>query len=276
MKKVLIALGVLLGLILLAGIAIVFLVDVNAYKPRIEAAVSDALGMEFRIQGKARLRLLPSASIVLSDIRLRNRGTDLATAETLRVGVKLRPLLSRRLEITAIVLEESGDPDREGDRRHVQLRDPAPLPEAAADGRGTTRFLPGRDGRRFREWQPRVPGQDRRRQDGGIRDRSLPEEPLPPGRPGHAAGEGDLPGRDDEGQGNQGQGLRRERRGGGRERLRRRLRHPTVHHETVRRQRRRGNPDRRVAADAGSSRSRTPWRGFAPRSRSRPSRSRKS
>ena len=103
MKKFLIALGVLLGLLLVAGIAIVILVDVNVYKPRIEAAVSDALGMEFRIEGKAGLRLLPSASIVLSDIRLRNLDTDLATAEALRVGVKLLPLLRRRLEITEIV-----------------------------------------------------------------------------------------------------------------------------------------------------------------------------
>jgi uncharacterized protein involved in outer membrane biogenesis len=44
-------------LLVLAGVAIVFLVDVNAHKARIEAAVSDALGMEFRIRGKAGLRL---------------------------------------------------------------------------------------------------------------------------------------------------------------------------------------------------------------------------
>jgi len=106
MKKLLIALGILLGLLVLAEIAIFLLVDVNAYKPRIEAAVSDALGMEFRIQGKAGLHLLPSASVSLSDIRLRNRSVELAAAETLRVGVKLRPLLSRQVEITEFVLEK--------------------------------------------------------------------------------------------------------------------------------------------------------------------------
>ena len=106
MKKVFLSLGALLGLLFLAGIAIVSLVDVNAHKPRIEAALSDALGMEFRIRGKAGLHLLPSVSISLSDIRLRNLGTDLASVETLRVGVKLRPLLSRRMEITELVLEK--------------------------------------------------------------------------------------------------------------------------------------------------------------------------
>jgi len=106
MKKLLAALGILVALLVLAGVAILVLVDVNAHKPRIESAVSDALGMEFRIRGKARLRLFPSASIALSDVRLRNRGTDLATAETLRVGVKLRPLLDRRIVITELALEK--------------------------------------------------------------------------------------------------------------------------------------------------------------------------
>jgi uncharacterized protein involved in outer membrane biogenesis len=106
MKKVLVALVVLAGLLVLAGIAVIFLADVNAYKPRIETAVSDALGMEFRIQGKAGLRLLPPAGVSFSDIRLRNHGTDLASAETFRVGVKLLPLLSRRVEVTDLILEK--------------------------------------------------------------------------------------------------------------------------------------------------------------------------
>ena len=105
-KKIFLVLGVLAGLLVLAGVAVVALVDVNAHKPRIEAAVSDALGMEFRIQGKAGLRLFPSAGIALSEIRVRNRGADLASAETLRVGVKLLPLLRREVEVTEILLEK--------------------------------------------------------------------------------------------------------------------------------------------------------------------------
>ena len=90
MKKLLIALGILAVIVVLAGVAILVLVVVNVQKPRIESAVSDALGMEFRIRGRVRLRLFPSASIVLSDVLVRNRGTDLATVETLRLGVELR------------------------------------------------------------------------------------------------------------------------------------------------------------------------------------------
>lgn len=106
MKKLLVALGILASLLVLAGVAILVVFDVNAYKPRIESGVSDALGMEFRTHGKARLRLFPSASLVLSDVRLRNRGTDLATAEALRVGVKMIPLLSGQVVITELALEK--------------------------------------------------------------------------------------------------------------------------------------------------------------------------
>ena len=106
MKKLIVALGILALLLVVAGAAIVLLADVNAHKPRIEAAVSDALGMEFRIRGKAGLRLFPSAGIALSDIRLQNRGTELATVENLRVGVRLAPLLRRRVEVTELLFEK--------------------------------------------------------------------------------------------------------------------------------------------------------------------------
>ena len=56
--------------------------------------------------GRRGCGFLPSASIVLSDVLLRNRGTDLATAESLRVGVKLRPLLGRQVVITELALEK--------------------------------------------------------------------------------------------------------------------------------------------------------------------------
>ncbi len=104
MKKILLALLVLSGAILLAGIAAVLFIDVNAHKHRIEGAVSEALGMEFRIRGRMGLRLLPPAGVTLSDVRLRNRGAVLATAGAVRVGVELLPLFRGRLAITSLIL----------------------------------------------------------------------------------------------------------------------------------------------------------------------------
>src|SRR3990172_3194781 len=48
-KIALFAAGGLLALLILAAVAIVPFVDVNAQKPRLEAAASEALGMEVRI-----------------------------------------------------------------------------------------------------------------------------------------------------------------------------------------------------------------------------------
>jgi len=185
---------ILVGLLVLAGAAIVLLVDVNAHKPRIESAVSDALGMEFRIHGKAGLRLFPPAGIALSDVRLRNRDTDLATAETLRVGVKLLPLLlDRQVNITELVLGK-----------------PVIRIEKGADGKFNYETPPGPRSRRRRRKGPkpfrpperfekrRHVGEDRlRRPENGERndprrDRPLRAGSLDPHVPGCGAHEGDL------------------------------------------------------------------------------------
>ncbi len=106
MKKLLVILAIVVGLAAVAVVALLLLVDVNAYKPRIEAAAGDALGMELRIGGKASLRLIPSVGIAMADVRLRNRGSELVKLGSLRIGVKLVPLLSRKLQVTELVLEK--------------------------------------------------------------------------------------------------------------------------------------------------------------------------
>ena len=50
-KIALLAAGGLFALLILTAVAPVLFVNVNAYKPRLEAAASDALGMEVRIGG---------------------------------------------------------------------------------------------------------------------------------------------------------------------------------------------------------------------------------
>jgi len=141
MKKFLIALGILVALLALAGVAILLLVDANARKPRIEAAVSDALGMEFRIRGKVRLRFLPSPSIVLSDVQLRNRGNELATAGTVRVGIKLRPLLHRQVVITELALEKPVIRIEKGMDGKFNF-EPPPRPATPAATGGEARSVP--------------------------------------------------------------------------------------------------------------------------------------
>ena len=64
-KIALFAAGGFFALLLLAVVAILLFVDVNAHKPRLEAAASDALGMEVRIGGRMGIGLFPGFHVTL-------------------------------------------------------------------------------------------------------------------------------------------------------------------------------------------------------------------
>jgi len=88
------------GGVIASLIAILILsVDLNLYKPRIEAAASDALGMDFKIGGPLKIVLLPGFGISLEKVRIRNGGLDLLAAEKIRVSFRILPLLKREVKI---------------------------------------------------------------------------------------------------------------------------------------------------------------------------------
>ncbi len=138
MKRFLVILGLLAGLAAVAVIALLLLVDVNAYKPRIEAAATDALGMELRIQGKAALLLVPSVGISVADVHVRNRGMELAKLGSLRIGVKLIPLLSRQIRITEFVLEKPDVLVEKGKDGRFNFETPPRAPRPAPSAAETT------------------------------------------------------------------------------------------------------------------------------------------
>lgn len=51
--------GALIGLIILAAIALSIFLDINAYKPRLEAAVAAVTGMEVSVNGRLRVGFFP-------------------------------------------------------------------------------------------------------------------------------------------------------------------------------------------------------------------------
>ena len=101
-KIALFAAGGLFALLLLALVALLLFVDVNAHKPRLEAAVSDALGMEVRIGGRMGIGLFPGFHVTLEDVRIRNRGADVASAKRAILGIELLPLLHKNVRIVKI------------------------------------------------------------------------------------------------------------------------------------------------------------------------------
>jgi uncharacterized protein involved in outer membrane biogenesis len=116
-KIALFAAGGLFALLLLAAVALVLFVDVNAHKPLLEAAASDALGMEVRIGGKLGIGLFPDFHITVEDVRIRNRGADVASAKETVLGIELLPLLHKELRVVKIGMKRpriSIEQDRDG------------------------------------------------------------------------------------------------------------------------------------------------------------------
>ena len=104
-KHVLVALGGLAGLLVLASLAALLLVDVDAYKPRVEEAASRALGMSVTVEGRMHIGLVPGLRVVLDGVRVRNGGSELVFAESARIAIGLRSLLARELRYDGITLK---------------------------------------------------------------------------------------------------------------------------------------------------------------------------
>jgi AsmA protein len=105
-------LAVIALIALLAGLIVVApgLVPVGAYKGRVEAAASNALGRAVTIGDGLRFKLVPQTSFHVADLEIANaEGFDapfLAQVKAADIGVKLMPLLRGEVEITQFVLTE--------------------------------------------------------------------------------------------------------------------------------------------------------------------------
>ena len=126
------AIGAFIGLLVLAAIALSLFLDVNAYKPRFEAAVSDMMGMEVKVSGPLAIDFFPNVLVTLKDVHVRNRGTEVVSARAARVGVEFRPLLHKEVRIRHIALEhpsisiEKGSDGKFNYQRLQQARGPLP------------------------------------------------------------------------------------------------------------------------------------------------------
>ncbi len=94
------------GVILFAVFAVILalLLYLQAFKPRIEAAASDALGMEVRIRGRVGIALVPGFGISLKDTVVRKGGADVAAIEKTWIGLKFLPLVRREVRINGVKL----------------------------------------------------------------------------------------------------------------------------------------------------------------------------
>ncbi|RKQ68129.1 AsmA family protein [Oceanibaculum indicum] len=110
MRRVLIGLGVVAVVLLAAVFLVPSLVDWNGYKPRIAEAVREATGRDLVIDGNIGLSILPTPTLSVGGVRLRNlegaSSPDLVRVKALDVEVALRPLLTGDIEVKRLVLVE--------------------------------------------------------------------------------------------------------------------------------------------------------------------------
>ena len=102
-KKVLIALGVVI-LVLIGALVFVSMKAssiVAAYKPEIEKQLSESLGSPVSL-GEISVSVFPSVSLSVDNVSVKGAGSAPLSMGALRAHALLMPLLSKRLELTAV------------------------------------------------------------------------------------------------------------------------------------------------------------------------------
>jgi AsmA protein len=108
-KRTLKILAIVLGILIVAAIAIPFLIDVNTFRPRLESELTAALGRQVKV-GNLSLSLL-SGSLGADDISIADdpsfSRSSFVQAKSLKVGVELVPLImSKTLNVTELTLNQ--------------------------------------------------------------------------------------------------------------------------------------------------------------------------
>lgn len=107
-RKILIAVGAALVLIVAALLIGPSFVDWNRYKPEITQQVAAATGRQLAIDGDISLALLPVPKLSVAGVRFANAEggstAEMATLESLDVRVALLPLLSGKVQVDSVAL----------------------------------------------------------------------------------------------------------------------------------------------------------------------------
>lgn len=104
-----IAVAGVIGLLVLAAVAVLLLVDPNAYRADIERLARQKTGRPLHIGGKLDLKLFPWLAISIADVQLGNPpaygAAPFLTVRRASVGVRLLPILRKRLEVSRISVD---------------------------------------------------------------------------------------------------------------------------------------------------------------------------
>ena len=86
------------------AIFLALLLNLQAFRPQIEAAASNALGMDVRIKGRLGIDLFPGFGISLRNVSAQKKGADVVTVEKMRIGLRLIPLTKHEVRLSRVGL----------------------------------------------------------------------------------------------------------------------------------------------------------------------------
>ncbi|WP_420562164.1 AsmA family protein [Thalassobaculum sp.] len=108
--RILAALVAVLTIAVIGLVVFVATLDLNSYKPQIEAAVEDATGRDLTIEGDLDLAWTPRPTLTTETVHFANAGwgsrPDMATVGKLQVAVDVVPLLSGTLDVQRVALAD--------------------------------------------------------------------------------------------------------------------------------------------------------------------------
>lgn len=111
MKRILIIAGALLAILIAVVVALPFLIPTSVYKAQIETSATNALGREVKLQGDPKLSVFPTISARIDGVEVANPDgfSDplMIEAGSLRASIKILPLLSSRVEVAQVTLEDA-------------------------------------------------------------------------------------------------------------------------------------------------------------------------
>lgn len=125
------------GLVLIAALALPYVLDVDRYRPDIIAALEGATGRKATI-GKLRARFLPTIGFTIDDVRLSSPASfgehQLVTIGTIRGSLAWKPLLHRELKVSGVQLIRAKVQliTDAGGRTNYDFSSPPPPPSSTA------------------------------------------------------------------------------------------------------------------------------------------------
>lgn len=103
-KITLFSIGGLVAALVIIVATLKYYVDANISRPRLQAAASEALGMQVSIGGRIDVGFSSGVLLTMNDVRISNRDKEFVVAEEIRITLEPIPLLQNEVRIRDISL----------------------------------------------------------------------------------------------------------------------------------------------------------------------------